>query len=85
MSTEISMLDYSTGFASGGATVADVRLMRKAVGARMGVKAAGGIRSYADAVALIDAGATRIGASRGVEIVSEAPEADACSPSEDDL
>jgi deoxyribose-phosphate aldolase len=74
----------STGFASGGATVADVRLMRKTVGALMGIKAAGGIRSYADAVALIQAGATRIGASRGIQIVSEAPEADARSVGEDD-
>ncbi|WP_394355145.1 deoxyribose-phosphate aldolase [Thermococcus sp.] len=59
----------STGFGSGGATVEDVRLMRKTVGPGMGVKAAGGIRTYEQAVAMIEAGATRIGASRGVEIV----------------
>jgi len=57
-----------------GATVEDVRLMRQTVGAEMGVKAAGGIRSYTDALAMIGAGATRIGASSGVQIVEEAPE-----------
>lgn len=62
----------STGFASGGATVADVALMRRTVGPTVGVKAAGGIRSYHDALAMIGAGATRIGASAGVAIVREA-------------
>jgi len=64
----------STGFASGGATAEDVRLMRQTVGPRMGVKAAGGIRSYADALAMIEAGANRIGASAGVRIVEQAPD-----------
>jgi deoxyribose-phosphate aldolase len=64
----------STGFAGGGATVEDVRLMRQAVGPQMGIKAAGGVRSYADALAMVDAGATRIGASAGVEIVEQAPQ-----------
>lgn len=64
----------STGFAGGGATVDDVRLMRQTVGSEMGVKAAGGIRSYADALAMVEAGATRIGASAGVHIVEQAPE-----------
>ncbi|MEO8096111.1 MAG: deoxyribose-phosphate aldolase [Acidobacteriota bacterium] len=59
----------STGFAGGGATVADVSLMRDAVGAAMGVKASGGIRNLADAEALIAAGATRLGTSSGVAIV----------------
>jgi deoxyribose-phosphate aldolase len=63
----------STGFAGGGATVEDVRLMRRTVGPQMGIKAAGGIHSYADALAMVDAGATRIGASAGVEIVEQAP------------
>ncbi len=63
----------STGFASGGATVEDVRLMRKTVGPAMGVKAAGGIHSYAEALAMIEAGATRLGASAGVQIVEQAP------------
>ena len=59
----------STGFASGGATAADVRLMRESVGEAMGVKAAGGIRSRADAEAMLAAGATRLGTSSGVKIV----------------
>ncbi len=59
----------STGFASGGATVHDVALMRKVVGPEMGVKAAGGVRTYEDAENMIKAGATRIGASAGVKII----------------
>jgi deoxyribose-phosphate aldolase len=59
----------STGFASGGATVADVALMRRVVGPEMGVKAAGGVRSYEDAENMIKAGATRLGASAGVKIL----------------
>ncbi len=62
----------STGFGPGGATVADVALMRRVVGANIGVKAAGGVRSYSDAQEMIAAGATRIGASAGISIVSEA-------------
>jgi deoxyribose-phosphate aldolase len=62
----------STGFGTGGATVEDVALMRCVVGSEMGVKAAGGIRTYADAVAMIKAGANRLGASAGVKIVQEA-------------
>ena len=59
----------STGFSTGGATLADVKLMRQTVGPDMGVKAAGGARSYADAVAFVEAGATRIGTSSGVAIL----------------
>ena len=59
----------STGFNSGGATVGDVRLMRETVGGRAGVKASGGIKTYSDAMKMIDAGASRIGASAGVEIM----------------
>jgi len=59
----------STGFSTHGATVADVALMRRTVGPTMGVKAAGGVRNFADAVALIEAGATRLGTSSGVKIV----------------
>ena len=59
----------STGFGSGGATVKDVKLMRRAVGPKMGVKAAGGIRTREDALAMIAAGATRIGCSAGVQIL----------------
>lgn len=62
----------STGFSTGGATVADVALMRKTVGSDMGVKASGGARSYEDAIAFIEAGATRIGASSGVAIMTGA-------------
>ncbi|MBP6171300.1 MAG: deoxyribose-phosphate aldolase [Streptococcus sp.] len=62
----------STGFSTGGATVADVALMRKTVGPDMGVKASGGARSYEDAIAFIEAGASRIGASSGVAIMNGA-------------
>ncbi len=62
----------STGFGPGGATVEDVALMRRVVGAEMGVKAAGGIRTAEAARQMIAAGATRIGASAGVKIVTEA-------------
>lgn len=62
----------STGFGTGGATVEDVRLMRKVVGPEMGVKASGGIRTYEQAVAMIEAGANRIGTSSGVKIVEGA-------------
>ncbi|MBP1911322.1 deoxyribose-phosphate aldolase [Thermococcus stetteri] len=64
----------STGFGTGGATVEDVRLMRKVVGSEMGVKAAGGIRTYEQAMAMIEAGANRIGTSSGVKIVEGAPD-----------
>ena len=60
----------STGFGSGGATVEDVRLMRAAVGPTLGVKASGGIRTLADALAMLDAGATRIGTSSGPAILA---------------
>ncbi|MCY4525753.1 MAG: deoxyribose-phosphate aldolase, partial [Anaerolineaceae bacterium] len=59
----------STGFNGGGATVEDIALMRGVVGPTMGVKASGGVRSREDALAMIKAGATRIGASAGVAIV----------------
>lgn len=59
----------STGFSTGGATVADVALMRRAVGPDMGVKASGGVRTREDALAMIEAGANRLGASAGITIV----------------
>lgn len=62
----------STGFSTGGATTHDIALMRKTVGAEMGVKASGGIRDYATAMAMIEAGANRIGASAGIAIVAAA-------------
>jgi len=63
----------STGFFGKGATVEDVRLMRQTVGSDFGVKAAGGIRTYADAVAMIKAGANRIGTSTATAIVEGVP------------
>lgn len=65
----------STGFSTGGATAADVALMARAVDGKLGVKASGGIRSADDAKKMIEAGATRIGASVGVKIVREAKSA----------
>ncbi len=59
----------STGFSTGGATVSDVALMHRVAGGRAGVKASGGIRDYATAIKMIEAGATRIGTSSGVLIV----------------
>jgi deoxyribose-phosphate aldolase len=61
----------STGFGPGGATAADVALMRRVVGAEMGVKAAGGVRDLEGLKAMVAAGATRVGASAGVKIVQE--------------
>lgn len=62
----------STGFSTGGAKVADIRLMRETVGPDRGVKASGGVHNAEEALAMIEAGATRIGASTGVAIVSGA-------------
>ncbi len=64
----------STGFGPGGATVEDVKLLRSTVGPGMGVKAAGGIRDYETAIAMVAAGANRIGTSSGVAIIQGAPE-----------
>jgi deoxyribose-phosphate aldolase len=61
----------STGFGPGGATVADVALMRRVVGSEMGVKAAGGVKDFDALSAMVSAGATRIGASAGVRIVQQ--------------
>lgn len=70
----------STGFGPAGATVEDVALMRRVVGPDMGIKAAGGVRTLAQAKAMIAAGATRIGASAGVKIVEEARQASGQTP-----
>jgi deoxyribose-phosphate aldolase len=64
----------STGFSGGGATVEDVALMREVVGQKMGVKASGGIKDWSTAVAMIKAGANRIGTSSGIVIVENAPD-----------
>lgn len=61
----------STGFGTGGATVEDIRLMRRTVGDRLQVKASGGVRTCGDALAMLEAGADRIGASSGLAIVEE--------------
>ena len=60
----------STGFSTGGATKEDIALMRKTIGTEMGVKASGGVRTYEDAVTMIESGATRIGASASIAIVT---------------
>ncbi|CAM3950466.1 Deoxyribose-phosphate aldolase [Alkalicoccus chagannorensis] len=65
----LDFVKTSTGFSFGAATVEDVALMRRAVGSEAGVKASGGVKSTADAEAMIEAGATRIGASAGIQIV----------------
>ena len=64
-------LKTSTGFSTSGATAADVALLRGVAGARCGVKASGGIRTLADAKAMLEAGANRIGASASVSMVRE--------------
>ncbi len=67
---DVDFVKTSTGFGGGGATVHDVELMRRVVGPDMGVKASGGIRDFKTAIAMINAGATRIGAGAGVDIVT---------------
>ena len=62
----------STGFSTGGATPEDIKLMRETVGPEMGVKASGGVRTYEDAMAVVENGATRIGASASIAIVEQA-------------
>ena len=69
--TGADFVKTSTGFSSGGATVADVTLMRQTVGPMMGVKASGGIRSLAEAKNMVAAGASRLGVSNGVKIMQE--------------
>ena len=71
ISAGADFIKTSTGFASGGATAADVALMRGVAGGRCGVKASGGIRTLADVKAMLEAGANRIGASASVNIVRE--------------
>ena len=71
MAAKADFVKTSTGFSKGGATVHDVALMRSTVGPDMGVKASGGIHNRAEAMAMIEAGASRIGASSGIAIVTE--------------
>ena len=68
----VAFVKTSTGFSRSGATVEDVALMRRVVGVDIGVKASGGVRDYATAVAMIEAGATRLGTSSGISIVTGA-------------
>jgi len=70
---EADFVKTSTGFFGKGATVEDIQLMRETVSKNFGVKAAGGIRTYADAVKMIEAGANRIGTSTATAIIKEAP------------
>ena len=70
MESGAAFVKTSTGFSSPGATLEDVRLIKKVVGDRVGIKASGGIKTKNEALKLIEAGATRIGTSRGVEIIS---------------
>lgn len=67
---EADFVKTSTGFSGSGATVEDIQLMRRTVGPNMGVKASGGIREYSQAVALIEAGANRLGCGSSVEVVT---------------
>ena len=69
MESGAAFVKTSTGFSSSGATLEDVRLIKKVVGDRVGIKASGGIKTKNEALKLIEAGATRIGTSRGVEII----------------
>ncbi|HOK08767.1 MAG TPA: deoxyribose-phosphate aldolase [Candidatus Hydrogenedens sp.] len=71
--TGASFVKTSTGYGIKGATVEDVQLLRKAVGNLLGVKAAGGIRTYGEAVTMIEAGANRIGTSTSLDILQDAP------------
>lgn len=71
----VDFVKTSTGFSSGGATVEDVKLMRKLVGECVGVKASGGVKDYASASAMIEAGATRLGTSSGIAIVKNMSQA----------
>lgn len=68
--TGLDFVKTSTGFGSGGAKIEHIALMRETVGPNLGVKASGGIRTYADAKAMVDAGANRIGASASIAIVT---------------
>jgi len=69
MDSGASWVKTSTGFSSGGATVSDVALMRSTVGEALGVKASGGIRTLADALLMIEAGAGRLGCSSSIDII----------------
>jgi deoxyribose-phosphate aldolase len=69
LAAKADFIKTSTGFSTAGATVEDIKLFKKQVSARAGIKASGGIKSFDDMLKMIKAGATRIGTSRGVEIM----------------
>lgn len=71
---EAAFVKTCTGFGPSGATVEDVQLLRRVCGTDIGVKAAGGVRSYRDAASLLEAGATRLGTSASITILNEMPE-----------
>jgi deoxyribose-phosphate aldolase len=81
MEENADFVKTSTGFSSGGATKADVQLMRRVVGSKLGVKASGGVRNFASFQGMVAAGASRIGTSSGVAILKEAADSQsACGP-----
>jgi deoxyribose-phosphate aldolase len=69
LTAKADFIKTSTGFSTGGATVADIELFKKCVGNKAKIKASGGVKTYADMIALINAGADRIGTSRGVTLM----------------
>lgn len=71
MDAGAAFVKTSTGFSKGGATLADIRLMRETVGSSLGVKASGGVRDFNTATAMVEAGASRIGTSSGISIVND--------------
>ena len=73
MEAKAAFVKTSTGFGTAGATIEDVQLMRNTVGYTLGVKASGGIKTYSDAIAMIEAGASRLGTSNGVAILNDCP------------
>ncbi len=74
MQAGAAFVKTATGYGAGGATTEDVALMKSVVEGRLGVKAAGGIRTYGDAQAMVEAGATVLGTSAGLQILADAPE-----------
>jgi deoxyribose-phosphate aldolase len=73
MEAKAAFVKTSTGFGTAGAIIEDVKMMRNTVGGTLGVKASGGIKNYSDALAMIEAGASRLGTSNGVAILNDCP------------
>lgn len=74
LKTGVDFVKTSTGFGSGGANVDDIKLIKNTLAGKLKIKASGGIRSYHDAIRMLEAGADRLGASSGIAIISELPE-----------